>query len=165
MSSSTSTPASTSIARSIEDLLATVRHWIENAKDIVEPQSEGKVEVLAGMSVTLREELPEIIDMQRSWIEGPKGKKVSKQGSETSGKANALQYLRLQMRYNIDGSNVFVAYWNASLANSEDNTNWRNTCASEKACATCVKRKNMCLCWVIDVYGDVDLGAYVWCQE
>ena len=165
MSSSTSTPASTSIACSIEDLLATVRHQIENAKDVVEPQSEGEVEVLAGMSTTLREGLPEVIDMRRSWIEGPKGKKVSKRGFETSGEANALQYLRLQMRYNIDGSNVFVAYRNASLADSEDDTNWHNACASEKVCATCVKRKNTCLHRVIDVYGDVDLGACIWCQE
>ena len=84
---------------------------------------------------------------------------------KTSGEANVLQYLRLQMWYNIDGSNVFVAYRNASLTDSEDDTNWRNTRASEKACATCVKWKNTCLCWVIDVYGDVDLGACVWCQE
>ena len=63
MSSSTSTPASTSIACSIEDLLATVCHWIENAKDAVEPQSEGEVEALAGMSVTLREGSAEVIDM------------------------------------------------------------------------------------------------------
>ena len=82
MSSSTSTPASTSIACSIEDLLATVCHQIENAKSIVEPQSEGEVKALAGMSVTLREESPKVIDMRRSWIEGPKGKKVSEQGSK-----------------------------------------------------------------------------------
>ena len=63
---STTTPASTSIARSIEDLLATVRDQIENAKSIVEPQSEGEVEVLAGMSATLREESPEVIDMWKS---------------------------------------------------------------------------------------------------
>ena len=86
MSSSTSTPASTSIARSIKDLLATVHHWIESAKDIVEPQSEGEVEVLAGMSATLREGSAEVIDMWRSWIEGPKGKKVSKRGSENFGR-------------------------------------------------------------------------------
>ena len=60
---------------------------------------------------------------------------------KTSGKADEPQYLRLQMRYNIDGSNVFVAYWNASLADSEDDMNWRNARASEKACTTCVKRK------------------------
>ena len=30
---------------------------------------------------------------------------------------------------------------------------------------TCVKCKNTCLRRVIDVYGDVDLGACVWCQE
>ena len=77
MSSSTTTPASMSIAHSVEDLLATVCHWIENTKSIVEPQLEGEVEALAGMSVTLREESPEVIDMQKSWIEGPKGKKVS----------------------------------------------------------------------------------------
>ena len=142
-----------------------MHHWIENVKVAVEPQSEGKVEALAGMSVMLREESPEVIDMWRSWIEGPKGKKVSERGSETSGEANILQYLRLQMWYNIDGSNVFVAYRNASLADSEVDTNWHNARASEKACATCVKRKNTCLHWVIDVYGDVDLGACIWCQE
>ena len=90
---------------------------------------------------------------------------MSKRGSETSGEADELQYLRLQMRYNIDGSNVFVAYRNASLADSKDNFNWRNACASKKACTTCIKRKNMCLCRVIDMYGDVKLGACIWCQE
>ena len=139
MSSSTTTPASMSIARSVEDLLATVRHRIENTKSIVEPQSKGEVEALAGMSATLREELTEVIDMRKSWIEGPKGEKVSKRGSETLGEAVELQYLGLQMRYNIDGSNVFVMYRNASLADSEDTTNWRNARALEKACATCVK--------------------------
>ena len=78
MSSSTTTPASMNIARSVEDLLATICHQIENAKSVVEPQSEGEVEALAGMSATLREELPEVIDMWKSWVEGPKGKKVSK---------------------------------------------------------------------------------------
>ena len=88
MSSSTSTPASTNIACSIEDLLATVCHWIESMKDVVEPQSEGEVEALVGMSMTLREGSAEVIDMRKSWIEGPKGKKVSKRGSETLGEAN-----------------------------------------------------------------------------
>ena len=78
MSLSTTTPASMSIARSVKDLLATVRHRIENMKDVVVPQSEGKVEALAGISVMLREGSAEVIDMRRSWIEGPKGKKVSK---------------------------------------------------------------------------------------
>ena len=69
------------------------------------------------------------------------------------------------MHYNIDGSNVFIAYCNASLTDSKDDMNWRNTRASEKACVMCVKRSNMCLHRVIDVYSDVDLGACVWCQE
>ena len=75
-----------SITRSVEDLLATVRHWIENMKSIVKPQSEGEVEALAGMSMMLREELTKVIDMRKSWIEGPKGKKVSKRGSENFGR-------------------------------------------------------------------------------
>ena len=86
MSSSTSTPASTSIACSIKELLATVRHQIESAKDIVEPQSEGEVEALVGMSATLREGSAEVIDMRRSWIEGPKGKKVSEVFFENFGR-------------------------------------------------------------------------------
>ena len=68
MSSSTSTPASSSITRDIEGLLASVRNWIENAKVAVEPQSEGEVETLAGMSAMLREGSAEVIDMRRSWI-------------------------------------------------------------------------------------------------
>ena len=84
---------------------------------------------------------------------------------KTLGEADESQYLCLQMWYNIDGSNAFIAYRNASIADSEDNTNWRNTRASEKACTTCIKRKNTCLCRVIDMYGDIDLGACVWCQE
>ena len=63
-----------SIARSVEDLLATIHHQIENAKSVVEPQSEGEVEVLAGMSMTLREESPEVIDMRRSWNHYRKGR-------------------------------------------------------------------------------------------
>ena len=81
------------------------------------------------------------------------------------GEADESQYLRLQMRYNIDGSNIFIAYRNTSLADSEDITNWRNARASEKACMMCVKRRNTCLCRVIDIYGDVDLGVCIWCQE
>ena len=80
MSSSTTTPASMSIACSVKDLLATVHHRIENTKSIVEPQSEGKMKALAGVSMTLREESPEVIDMWKSWIEEPKGKKVSERG-------------------------------------------------------------------------------------
>ena len=64
MSSSTSTtPASSNIARNVKDLLATVRLRIENAENVVEPHSEGEVEALAGTSTTLREESPEVIDM------------------------------------------------------------------------------------------------------
>ena len=85
MSSST-TPNSSNIICSVKDLLATVRHRIKNAKNIVEPHSESEVEALAGMSAMLREESPKVIDMWKSWIEGPKGKKVSEQGSENFGR-------------------------------------------------------------------------------
>ena len=85
MSSSTVTPASTNIARSVKDLLATIRHRIASTRSVVEPPSEGEVEALAGMSMTLREESPEVTDMWKNWIEGPKGKKVSERGSENFG--------------------------------------------------------------------------------
>ena len=84
---------------------------------------------------------------------------------KTLGEADESQYLRLQMRYNIDGSNVFVAYRNTLLTDSKDDTNWCNARTSEKVCMTCVKRKNTCLRQVIDMYSDVDLGVCVWCQE
>ena len=87
MSSSTSTtPASSNIAHNVEDLLATMRLRIENAENVVEPHSESEVEALAGMSATLREESTEVIDMRKSWIEGPKRKKVSERGSENFGR-------------------------------------------------------------------------------
>ena len=70
------------IARSVEDLLATIRHRIASTRSVVQPPSEGEVEALAGMSMTLREESPEVIDMRKNWIEGPKGKKVSERGFE-----------------------------------------------------------------------------------
>ena len=72
-----STPNSSNIVCSVKDLLATVCHQIKNVKNVMEPHSESEVEALAGMSVTLREELPKVIDMQKNWIEGLKGKKVS----------------------------------------------------------------------------------------
>ena len=84
---------------------------------------------------------------------------------KTSGEADESQYLRLQMRYNIDGSNIFIAYRNTSLADSEDITNWHNAHASEKACTTCIKWKNTCLRRIVDTYGDIDLGACIWCQK
>ena len=59
---------------------------LDRKREEVEPQSEGEVEVLAGMSVTLREESTEVIDMWKSWIEGPKGEKVSEQGFENFGR-------------------------------------------------------------------------------
>ena len=82
MSLSTVTPASMNIAHSIEDLLATICHRIASTRSVVQPPSEGEVEALAGMSMTLREESPEVIDMRKNWIEGPKGKKVSERGFE-----------------------------------------------------------------------------------
>ena len=82
MSSSISPPASSSITRDIEGLLASVQSRIENTRVAAEPQSEGDIEATAGMSATLREGSAEVIDMRKSWIEGPKGKKVSKRGSE-----------------------------------------------------------------------------------
>ena len=86
MFSSISPPASSSITRDIEGLLASIRNWMENVKVTAEPQSEGEVEATVGMSATLREGSAEVIDMRKSWIEGPKGKKVSKRGSENFGR-------------------------------------------------------------------------------
>ena len=86
MSSSISPPASSSITRDIEGLLASVRNRIENTKVATEPQSEDEVEAAAGMSATLREGSAEVIDMRKSWIEGPKGKKVSKRSPENFGR-------------------------------------------------------------------------------
>ena len=90
MSSLSTTPTSSNVVCSVKDLLATIHHQIVSMKSVVEPPSEGKVEVLAGMSLTLREESLKVIDMRESWIEGPKGKKVSERGSETSGEADDL---------------------------------------------------------------------------
>ena len=147
------TPSSTIKERehAIERFLASICRRMDKALGEVANNliSEGKVEQLtrqAGPSQTLRESSPEPINMQKPWVEGPKGKKVSDSSVLfTSAKVDSLQYLKLQMRYNTEGSSMFIAYRNAKLAELGDYSSWRNARASERACTTCVKRGNTCL--------------------
>ena len=60
---------------------------------------------------------------------------------------------------------MFIAYRNVKLAESGDDSLWRNMRASERACTMCVKHGNTCLCQLVSTYGNVDLGTCVWCQE
>ena len=69
--------------RTIERLLASIRRRMDKASGEVvnDPISEGEVKKLmgpAGPSQTMREGSAEVIDMRKPWVEGPKGKKVSK---------------------------------------------------------------------------------------
>ena len=102
-----------------------------------DPISEGEVEKLmgqAGLSQTLRESSSEVIDMQNPWVEGPKGKKVSCPVLFSRPKLTSLQYLKLQMQYNTEGSTMFIVYRNARLAELGNDSSWRNARASERAC-------------------------------
>ena len=81
-----------------------------------DPISEGEVEKLtgqAGPSQMMRESSHEVIDMRKPWVEGLKGKKVSNSSVLFfSAEVDLLQYLKLQMRYNMEGSSMFIVYRN-----------------------------------------------------
>jgi hypothetical protein len=69
----------------------------------------------------------------------------------------------LQMHYNASDSDIFIAYRSASLAEKNKTEGWAYVRCATRACTTCVKRGNTCLRKVVDLYGDIDLGACVWC--
>src|SRR3979490_1792006 len=69
------------------------------------------------------------------------------------------------MMYNISSAgDKFIVYRDATLADTNDDSTWRNTGSANPPCTNCKKRGNTCLHWVIDLYGDVDRGACVWCS-
>src|SRR3979490_1419301 len=68
------------------------------------------------------------------------------------------------MMYNISSAgDTFIMYHNAKLADTNDNSTWCNVKSANPPCTNCKKRGNTCLCRVIDLYGEVDLGACIWC--
>ena len=109
-----------------------------------------------------------LIDMHELWFKGSKYKsnKVCERGFQTSVflLMFCFQYQRLQLMYNIsnEGDN-FVVYRNAKHAESLDELTWRNARCAQQACMNCKKQENTSLCKVIDLYGDVDLRACIWC--
>src|SRR3979490_2532115 len=67
------------------------------------------------------------------------------------------------MMYNISSAgDTFIVYCDAKLADTNDDSTWRNTRSANPPCTNCKKRGNTCLRRVIDLYGDVDLGACIW---
>src|SRR3979490_571355 len=69
------------------------------------------------------------------------------------------------MMYNISSAgDTFIVYHDAKLADTNDDSSWRNARAANPPCTNCKKWGNTCLCRVIDLYGDVDLGACIWCS-
>src|SRR3979490_10977 len=69
------------------------------------------------------------------------------------------------MMYNISSAgNMFIVYRDAKLADTNDDSSWRNARSANPPCTNWKKRGNTCLRRVIDLYGDVDLGACVWCS-
>src|SRR3979490_2406418 len=69
------------------------------------------------------------------------------------------------MMYNISSAgDTFIVYRDAKLADMNDNSTWRNARSANPPCTNCKKRGNTCLRRVIDLYGDVDRGACVWCS-
>src|SRR3979490_874656 len=68
------------------------------------------------------------------------------------------------MMYNISSTgDSFIVYHDAKLANTADDSTWHNARSANPLCTNCKKQGNTCLCRVIDLYRDVDLGACVWC--
>ena len=66
--------------------------------------------------------------------------------------------------YNISNEgDSFIVYCDAKHAEESDDLTWHNMRCVQQACTNCKKHRNMCLCKVIDIYGDVDLRACVWC--
>ena len=63
----------------------------------------------------------------------------------SSAEVDWLQYLKLQMQHNMEGSSMFIAYRNAKFAEWGDDSSWHNARASERACTTSVKHGNTCL--------------------
>src|SRR3979490_686270 len=69
------------------------------------------------------------------------------------------------MMYNISSKgNSFIVYRDAKLADTADDSMWRNTRSANPPCTNCKKRGNTCLRQVIDLYRDVDLRACIWCS-
>src|SRR3979490_2426908 len=69
------------------------------------------------------------------------------------------------MMYNISRTgDTFIVYRDAKLADTNDDSTWRNARSANPPCTNFKKRGNTCLRQVIDLYGDVDLGACIWCS-
>src|SRR3979490_127508 len=67
--------------------------------------------------------------------------------------------------YNISNEgNSFVVYHNAKHAESLDNSTWHNARCAQLPYTNCKKHGNTCLQMVIDLYGDVDFRACMWCS-
>ena len=69
------------------------------------------------------------------------------------------------MMYNISSAgDFFIVYCDAKLVDTTDDSMWRNARSANPPCTNCKKKQgNTCLCQVIDLYRDVDLGACIWC--
>src|SRR3979490_2737174 len=69
------------------------------------------------------------------------------------------------MMYNISSAgDTFIVYHDAKLTDTNDNSTWCNARSANPPCTNCKKWGNTCLRRVIDLYGDVDLGACIWCS-
>ena len=67
--------------------------------------------------------------------------------------------------YNISNEgDSFIVYHDAKFAGTSDDSMWHNARCVNHPCTNCKKRGNTCLHRVIDLYGDVDLRACMWCS-
>jgi hypothetical protein len=73
-----------------------------------------------------------------------------------------LQCVRLQMAYHPNAGPQFIFYRGSKKDGSWGN--WALGQFVEKPCAACKKHGDSCLCVVVDDFGDIDLGACVWCK-
>jgi hypothetical protein len=69
------------------------------------------------------------------------------------------------MRYNCSDNDIFIVYRPAALTEVNETEGWSNVRCAAWPCMTCVKQGNTCLCKIVDLYGDINLGACVWCSQ
>jgi hypothetical protein len=66
------------------------------------------------------------------------------------------------MAYHSTAPPVYIGYCSSKKDGSWGD--WALGHIIEKACAACKKRGDSCLRVVVDNFGDIDLGVFVWCK-
>jgi hypothetical protein len=118
------------------------------------PEASGKNEDLIPSIGLLDRE--SYVDMRAPWVEGAKGEKVRLSGMEFG--SSLILVVVCSPSAGIPPRLTSV-YW---LPRIEEG-GWLGRIV-EKACAACAKCGDSCLHVIVNDFGDIDLGACVWCK-